>query len=64
MVYIGAMLASIKIKSAIRQKSIYLLSLNKLLIVPVALAVVDHIHYLLAVCCLPAVYQKTVVIIT
>ncbi|MFA5648333.1 MAG: AEC family transporter [Bacteroidales bacterium] len=43
MVYIGAMLASIKIKSAIRQKSIYLLSLNKLLIVPVALAVVYHL---------------------
>lgn len=40
MIYIGAMLASMGIKSAIKQKSIYLLSLNKLLIVPLALAAI------------------------
>jgi malate permease and related proteins len=34
MVYIGAMLASMNIRSAIQQKSIYLLSFNKLLLIP------------------------------
>lgn len=40
MVYIGAMLASMNIRSAIRQKSIYLLSFNKLLFIPSVLALV------------------------
>ena len=39
MIYIGAMLASMGIKNAIRHKSIYLLSINKLLAVPLVLAV-------------------------
>lgn len=38
MVYIGAMLASMNIRRAILQKSIYILSFNKLLFVPLILA--------------------------
>ncbi len=38
MIYIGAMLASMNIRSAVRQKSIYFLSLYKLILIPVVLA--------------------------
>jgi predicted permease len=40
MVYIGAMLASMNIRSAIMQRSIYVLSFNKLLFAPLFMAVV------------------------
>lgn len=40
MVYIGAMLASMNIRSAVLQKNIYVLSVNKLVIIPTLLAVI------------------------
>jgi hypothetical protein len=46
MVYIGAMLASMNIKSALFQKSVFVLSFNKLLMVPLLMAVIYAITFL------------------